>query len=90
MQGGFPLRVWVSLSKLEPMSAATLMEEIRTLPETEKVALFDALWREDREALLDRFEEEQDLQEARAVLNDPTTVWVPWEKVKAELHELRD
>jgi hypothetical protein len=73
------------MSKLEGMSAATLMQQIRILPETEKKALFDALWREDREALLDRLEEEQDLQEARAILNDPNTEWVPWDEVKRSL-----
>jgi hypothetical protein len=30
-------------------------------------------------------EEEQDLQEARAVLNDPNTEWVPWDEVKRSL-----
>ena len=73
------------MSKLEPMSADTLMQEIRTLPETEKAALFDALLREEREALLDRLEEEQDLKDALAVLNDPETEWVPWEQVKRTL-----
>ena len=73
------------MSQLEEMSAATLMQQIRSLPETEKEALLDALWREDREALLDRLEEEQDLQEARAVLNDPNAEWVPWDEVKRSL-----
>ena len=67
------------------MSAATLMQEIRSLPETEKAALFDALLREEREALLDRLEEEQDVKEAEAILNDPETEWVPWEQVKRTL-----
>jgi hypothetical protein len=79
------LSAGVSMSQLEEMSAATLMQQIRILPETEKEALLDALWREDREALLDRLEEEQDLQEARAVLNDPNTEWVPWDEVKRSL-----
>jgi hypothetical protein len=33
----------VSMSQLEEMSAATLMQQIRILPETEKEALLDAL-----------------------------------------------
>jgi hypothetical protein len=72
------------------MSADTLMQEIRTLPVAEKAALFDALLREEREALLERLEDERGVQEALAVLNDPNTEWVPWEQVKAELQELRD
>jgi len=79
------LRAGASMSEIEDMSAATLMQQIRILPETEKEALFDALWREDREALLDRLEEEQDLQEARAVLNDPNTEWVPLDVVNRSL-----
>jgi len=64
------------------MNAATLMQEIRTLPETEKAELMDVLIQEEREALLDRLEQDQDTKEAAAILNDPTTEWVPWDEVK--------
>jgi hypothetical protein len=66
------------------------MQEIRTLPETEKVALFEALRREDREALLDRLEVDQNLLEARSISNDPNKELAPWEQLKSELHELRN
>jgi hypothetical protein len=75
----------MNMNTLPLMSAATLMQQIRILPEKEKEALYDALWREDREALLDRLEEEQDMKDADAVLNDPNTEWVPWEEVKRTL-----
>lgn len=67
------------------MSAATSMQQIRILPEKEKETLYDALWREDREALLDRLEGEQAVKDADAILKDPNTKWVPWEEVKRTL-----
>jgi len=90
LTAGFSLRNCTKAFKSPFMSVATLMQEIGALPETEKAEFFAVLFREERQALLERLEEEQDLREAEAVLNDPKTEWVPWEQVKAGLHELRN
>ena len=67
------------------MSAATVLEQIHTLPAGERDRLFDALWQESRQAWLERMEDEQDSRDAEAVLNDPQAEFVPWADVKQSL-----
>jgi len=54
-------------------SNVTLKERIRTLK--------SAIWELERLS-----EDQQDIDEAQHILNDPKTEWVPWDKVKEQLH----
>lgn len=75
----------------DTMTAVAVLNEIHALPPDERQRLFDALWSEDRETWeARRREEEEDVRDALAVVNDPAAEWVPWEQVKSELHALRD
>lgn len=69
------------------MSVTQLANAVRHLPPSEHAAFLDALIAFDREALLRRLEDAEDVAVAREVLATETE-WKPWDKVKAELHEL--
>jgi hypothetical protein len=73
------------------MTAAAVLDEIHALPPDERQRLFDALWSEEKETWQARLTEEaEDVRDALKTLGDPSEEWTPWEKVKSELHGLRD
>lgn len=58
---------------------------------TQVIAVIDHLPFEDKEAVIrhvHELEDAEDIRMAREVLATETE-WIPWEQVKAELHELR-
>lgn len=66
------------------MTVAAVLDEIHVLSPKERRQLFDAFLSELLEVA--RREDEEDVGDALAVLNDPHAEWVPWKQVKSELH----